>query len=75
MNATLTFSLPEERQEHLQAIHACALAATLSDLDNWLRNALKYGHQIADADAALQQTRDKIRELLEGNGVPPDVVL
>jgi hypothetical protein len=43
MKATLEFSLPEERVEHLQAVHAPEAWGLLHDLDDHLRNVVKHG--------------------------------
>jgi hypothetical protein len=43
MNATLTFSLPEENFEHQTAIDAMKWRGIVSDLDEKLRTELKYG--------------------------------
>jgi phosphoribosylformylglycinamidine (FGAM) synthase-like amidotransferase family enzyme len=43
MKATLEFSLPEERVEHLQAVHAPEVWALLHDLDEHLRAVIKHG--------------------------------
>ena len=42
-NAALSFALPEERYDHLCAIHGPRLAATLRDVDDYLRGLLKHG--------------------------------
>jgi hypothetical protein len=43
MKATLEFNLPEERTEHLQAVHAPNAWGLLHDLDAHLRNVVKHG--------------------------------
>ena len=45
MKATLEFNLPEERGEHIRAVHAGAAWLALSDIDRQIRNAMKYGLQ------------------------------
>jgi hypothetical protein len=43
MKATLEFSLPEERIDHLQAVHAQEAWVLLHTLDGYLRNVVKHG--------------------------------
>jgi hypothetical protein len=43
VKATLEFSLPEERIDHLQAVHALEAWGLLHDLDAHLRNVVKHG--------------------------------
>lgn len=42
MNATLQFSLPDERQDHDLATHAQNVADALIELRDWLREKRKY---------------------------------
>lgn len=43
MKATLTFQLPEEREEHEAAIHAMDYRIAIRALDERLRHAAKHG--------------------------------
>lgn len=61
MNATLTYKLPEEREEFLTALNAGTYVSVLIELDNWLRSTLKYTDEPAnreDARVMLQELRD-----------------
>ena len=40
--ATIQFTLPDERGEHIAAIHALRLASALRDVDEYLRRLLKH---------------------------------
>lgn len=70
MKATLKFSLPEEKNEHLRAVYANDAWSTLYDIDNMLRNMLKYGNneyktveELATAIRAVaRETLNKIDE-------------
>ena len=70
MRATLEFNLPEEQNEHLRAVRAGDAWSALYDIDNMLRNLLKYGddrYKTVDelATAIRQEARyvlDKIDE-------------
>jgi hypothetical protein len=57
MTATLTFTLPEDRAEHLLAVRAREMAADLADADDAMRSFLKHGHQFQDADEAIAHIR------------------
>jgi len=43
MKATLEFDLPTERADYRNATYAGEMAQVISDLDQYLRNGLKYG--------------------------------
>jgi uncharacterized membrane protein len=70
MKATLEFQLPEDNNEHLRAVHAGEAWSTLYDIDNMLRNILKYGNteyktveELATAIRAVaRETLNKIDE-------------
>jgi hypothetical protein len=64
MKATLEFTLPEERVEHLQAVHAPEVWALLHDLDEHLRAVVKHGEgdYKTVADLAIH-IRSQISEL------------
>jgi hypothetical protein len=58
MKAILEFNLPEERTEHLAAVHAVTLMAALDEADETLRGYLKHGAPTMDkALEAMQQVR------------------
>ena len=58
MKATLEFNLPEDRAEHLRAVHAGAAWCALYEIDNRLRNLLKYG---TSKDSSYEQELSEIR--------------
>ena len=70
MKATLEFSLPEDKNEHIRAVYASETWSTLYDIDNMLRNMLKYGNteyktveELANAVRAVaRETLNKIDE-------------
>lgn len=61
--ATLTFKLPEEQFEFLQAASAGELARALSEIDQRLRGILKYGEPSKETEALAIEIREMIREL------------
>lgn len=64
MQATLTFDLPEEREGHLWAVHACDLASAIIDLDNKLRSWAKHGCPHKNTDGAVEELRLMLQEVL-----------
>ena len=58
MKATLEFNLPEDTAEHLRAVHAGAAWCALYEVDNRLRNLLKYG---ISKDSSYEQELSEIR--------------
>jgi hypothetical protein len=61
--ATLTFALPDEQSEFLQAANAPELARALSEIDQRLRGVIKYGEPSKETEALAQEIREMIREL------------
>ena len=43
MTATLQFHLPDDRHEHLAALHGAEAFRALRDIDNQCRNVIKHG--------------------------------
>lgn len=64
MKATLEFQLPDEREEHIRAVHAADAWATLDDIDQELRRILKYGSEIT-RDQLAETIRAQINELCQ----------
>jgi hypothetical protein len=64
MKATLEFNLPEDRAEHLRAVHAGAAWCALYEVDNRLRNLLKYGtSKESSFEQELSEIRAEINEI------------
>lgn len=64
MKATLEFQLPDEREEHIRAVHAADAWATLDDIDRELWRILKYGSEIS-RDQLAETIRAQIAELCQ----------
>lgn len=60
MKATLKFNLPEENDEYYMAVNGNKFQLVLWDLDQYLRNEIKYNDK-----EELQPIRNKIYELME----------
>ena len=70
MKATLTYFLPEEQSEFHLACHAVDYYSVLWALDSLLRSWQKWGaHGFKDADAAIDDIRDRLFVLMEERGV------
>ena len=72
MRAILKFKLPEEEAEYKMAVHGADYHSVLWNLDQHLRNFLKYGHQFSDVDSALEYIRKYIAEELNYRNAPFD---
>ena len=64
MKATLEFNLPDERDEHIRAVHAADAWALLDDIDQELRRIVKYGSEIT-RDQLTEEIRLQINELCQ----------
>lgn len=66
MVATLTFNMedPDDESAHKLCLKALELALVLSEMDNWLRNEIKY----CDKND-YQAVRDKLCEFMVGHTV------
>lgn len=69
MKAILEFNLPEDIVEHHDALHGMDWKICLSDLDQELRNALRYGHQFKTADEAVDHFRTRLHEIIADRGL------
>jgi hypothetical protein len=69
MKATLEFNLPEDAVEHHDALHGMDWKICLSDLEQELRNALRYGHQLKTADEAVDHFRTRLHEIIADRGL------
>ena len=72
MKAILEFELPEDHAEFKISGAAMSWALVASDVDAYLRNKLKYGHEFKTIDDALEATRTFLHEALENHGVSLD---
>lgn len=64
MKAILEYNLPEESNEHRQALDGWKWEMVCFHLDQHLRSTVKWGDSEIDAEYA-DKTRDKIRELMD----------
>ena len=69
MNATLTFSLPEEQVELQTSIDAGKWKSVATELDEQLRQWVKHGHQFKHPTEALENARMRLFDLLNENNL------
>lgn len=64
MKATIEYSLPEERRQYLEAIHAENAWGLLLDLDVELRNLVKHGGHFQTTEELASHIRTRIWEVM-----------
>ena len=65
MKAILEFTLPDEQEDHLCALHGSKYLGILQDLDNELRAKLKYH----DAGKDVEEIRARLHALMDERGL------
>ena len=70
--ARIEYDLPEENWEYKCANNGSTFFIILSDIDNYLREKLKYGHKYKSVDETLEDIRRKFWELLNDKGLNLD---
>ena len=63
--ATLTFTLPEEQVEFMQAANAGEIAATIHEIDQRLRGILKYGEPSEETARLAEEIRQMLVEHID----------
>lgn len=74
MEAIYKFDLPEDQNDLTVFMHAYDWALTVWDMDNKLRNWLKYGHDFKTADESLESVRDELHKILEERSITLDMI-
>jgi hypothetical protein len=74
MKAILEFNLPEEKQEFDFATQGSDWWNVCWQMDQWLRGQTKHSPDSMSDDTykALEECRDKLRELITNNGLDID---
>ena len=62
----LEFDALEEQREAAHAVNGLKYYCALSEIENLLRNKLKYGPLTTDQETILLEVRDKFYEITEG---------
>ncbi len=74
MKAILEFDLPEDNGQYVVTAHAMDFALVCWDIDQFLRDKLKYGNTFTTADEALEKTRETLHELLYNYNINLDMI-
>jgi hypothetical protein len=69
--AILTFHLPKEEIEYLDAMHGSEWKGIVNLVDVYLRNALKYGHTYKNAKEALEAVKKELWDLCQERNLDP----
>ena len=72
MEAILKFDLPDDKTEFESATKAMDWAILAWDIDQYIRNRLKYQSEKLDTSSAkeeLELLRNELHELMENNGL------
>jgi len=69
MKAILEFNLPEDKEEFDAASKGMDWALVAWDIDQLLRNKLKYGKLLPNTRAELEEIRKTLNEMLADRGL------
>ena len=72
MKAILEFDLPEDKEEFEAASKAVDWSILAWDIDQYIRNRLKYQTEKLDTSSAIEELellRNELHELMEDNGL------
>ena len=69
MKVTIEFNLPEEEEQFNAANKGMDWALLAWDMDNILRDKLKYGKLLPNTRAELEEIRDTLNEMLVDKGL------
>lgn len=74
MKGILEFNLPEETTEHLDALQGTDWKLVAWDIDQILRNAIKYGCDQCEDDkySAFEYIRSELHSIIETKGLNLD---
>ncbi len=79
MKGILEFDLDEpfDRVAHMRAVKAVDMASALWDMDQYLRSQTKYAPDSMPSEVygALQETRDKLHEIMSDHSIDLDELL
>ena len=65
MKAILEFTLPEDTQEHQDALKGTDWKWAVDDLLNYLRNQIKHADNSAEEYRTFERVRDRLAEILD----------
>lgn len=65
----LKFKIPEEETEFNYAVNGIKWFIVVWNLEQYLRQLLKYGHDFKSVDEAIEIIRNKLAEFMEEQGL------
>jgi hypothetical protein len=65
MKAILEFTIPEDSQEHQDALKGADWKWVISDLFDYLRNQIKHADNSAEEYRTFERVRDRLAEILD----------
>jgi hypothetical protein len=69
-NVTLSYRLPDEQDEFDAAVHGVDWQSVLGEVDNEIRNWVKYGNVFKTVEEALDAARAEIRIRRQDRNLP-----
>jgi len=71
MKAILEFNLPDDEEDYRRARDGAKAFIVLSDLDNWLRDKIKYSNTTTeDEKIVFGLCRDELQNLMMDENIP-----
>lgn len=67
--ATLSFTLPEETDEHRAALHGQDYKSAIEEFDQFLNSTIKHAGLPVDQEAVLRDARTRLLNILDEYGV------
>lgn len=74
MKHIIEFDPIEDKDALTAAIYGMDFFFVIWELDQKLRQYLKYGHKFEDADEALERLREELHEILEAKNLNIDMI-
>jgi len=69
MKATLTFDLPDDKHEHLCAVHGVDSVLALMEIRELLRSRLKYAELKDGAYEEIEKISEEFYQIVNNNGI------
>lgn len=71
MRAKLEYNLPEEQEDFRRAVDGHKAFIVISDLDNWLRDKVKYSESTTEVEKIVfDMVRSELNDLMQGEHLP-----
>ena len=69
MKAVLEFQLPEETEEHQNALKGTLYKGALQEMDNYFRNKIKYEELPGDVRVSMENAREALHQAAQHYGI------